>query len=93
MAHAQDVDVAALIVTQHAKERQENLICLVAILDSVKCLARQGLAIRGATHAESNLVQLLKLRSQNIESLSSWISRTTNLTHWDAQKRDARAVG
>lgn len=85
MAHAQDVDVAALIVTQHAKERQENLICLVAILDSVKYLARQGLAIRGATHAESNLVQLLKLRSQNIESLSSWISRTTNWTHWDAQ--------
>ena len=55
MAYAQDVNVAALIVAQHEKERQENEICFMAILDSIEYLAHQGLA-RGETQAESNLV-------------------------------------
>lgn len=50
---------------------------LLKILSSVQFLCMQGLAVRGHTDAESNLVQLLKLRSHDVPQLQSWLERTS----------------
>ena len=42
-------------------------------MESVKFLVRQGLPIRGHTDDESNLLQLLKCRTTDVEGLA-WIS-------------------
>ena len=46
---------------------------LIKQLSSLKFLLRQGLAIRGHDDVESNLVQLLHLRSDDCRELNSWI--------------------
>ena len=47
---------------------------LLQILSSVKYLDRHGLALRGGVDAESNSVQLLRLRA---EELAKWLDRNT----------------
>ena len=46
---------------------------LIKQLSSLKFLLRQGLAIRGHDEIESNLVQLLQLRSNDCSELNRWI--------------------
>ena len=41
----------------------------------------QGLAIRGHREEDSNLVQLLKCRSEDIHGLESWIKDGRYLSH------------
>ncbi|XP_064468707.1 zinc finger MYM-type protein 1-like [Ornithodoros turicata] len=59
------------------KEMRDARKALLAILSSVKYLACQGLAIRGHDDADSNLKQLLELRSNDVPELKSWLQRTT----------------
>lgn len=47
---------------------------LLKQLSSQKCLLRQGLAIREHEDLEGNLLQLLKLRSEDCLQLNTWIS-------------------
>ncbi|KAJ1526617.1 hypothetical protein ONE63_008203 [Megalurothrips usitatus] len=42
---------------------------------SLKLLARQGLAIRGDTPTEGNLIQLLKRRAEDVPELARWLQR------------------
>ena len=51
---------------------------LLAILSSLQYLSCQGLAIRGSTDEDSNLIQLLHLRAQDIPELRSWLARKEN---------------
>ena len=46
---------------------------LIKQLSSLKFLLRQGLAIRGHDEIQSNLVQLLNLRSNDCSELNNWI--------------------
>ena len=52
------------------KQHQEQLL---KQLTSLKFLLRQGLAIRGHEDTESNLIQLLQLRSDDCPSLKTWL--------------------
>ena len=54
---------------------KQNRTCFIKIIESIRFLARQGLAMQGDTKAESNFNQLLKLRANDVRSLSAWLQR------------------
>jgi hypothetical protein len=60
---------------------------LLAVITSIQYLARQGMAIRGHDNNEGNFVQLLNLRSKDIEALNSWLSDShcRKFTCWEIQ--------
>lgn len=57
---------------------EENRRCLVAIIECVQFLARQGLAFQGSTEGESNFSQLLQLRAKDRPELLVWLNRTAD---------------
>ena len=54
---------------------KQNRTCFSKIIESVRFLARQGLAMQGPTDAESNFNQLLKLRANDVPLLTDWLQR------------------
>ena len=58
-------DVGELLSNAHKREKELARDMLRIILSSIKYLARQGLALRGCDDAESNLIQLLQLRTED----------------------------
>lgn len=54
---------------------KQNRTCFIKIIESVRFLARQGLAMQGHTDAESNFNQLLKLRANDVPLLRDWLQR------------------
>ena len=69
-------DVGELLNSCHKREKEVACDILQIILSSVRFLARQGLALRGNnSDAESNLLQLLKLRSKECPQLCTWLQR------------------
>lgn len=54
---------------------KQNRTCFIKIIESVRFLARQGLAMQGHTDTESNFNQLLKLRANDVPLLSDWLQR------------------
>lgn len=54
---------------------KQNRTCFLKIIESVRFLARQGLAMQGHTDAESNFNQLLKLRANDVPLLTDWLQR------------------
>ncbi|CAF1145164.1 unnamed protein product [Didymodactylos carnosus] len=47
---------------------------LLTQISSIKYLLRQGLLLRVHDEQESNLIQLMKLRSQDINGLKDWLN-------------------
>ena len=64
------VNVAAAISAGNQKQMSDARTALLAILSSLQYLSCQGLAIRGSTDEDSNLIQLLHLRAQDIPEFS-----------------------
>lgn len=54
---------------------------LLIEIQCIKCLLRQGIALRGHVEDEGNLIQLLKLREADVDGLSSWIKEGNYLSH------------
>nr|CAD7461292.1 unnamed protein product [Timema tahoe] len=50
-------------------------MCLEKIMTTIRCLANQGLALRGHESGSENLFQLLSLRSKDVPELSAWLER------------------
>lgn len=72
-------DVGEALLRQHAKEKEENRKILLKILSNIRFLARQGLAFRGdGNEADSNFVQLLKLRGEEDPSINEWLAQKAN---------------
>ena len=71
------VNVAAVFSSGKLKQMKEARTALLKILSSVQFLCRQGLAIRGHVDEESNLRQILKLRSEDVPELKTWLARTS----------------
>ncbi|XP_044869697.1 zinc finger MYM-type protein 1-like [Mauremys mutica] len=70
------VNVSALVSASYRKESQSARIALHNIFTSVQYLAQQGIALRGHNDSDSNLMQLLLLRSTDSEELRQWLNRT-----------------
>ncbi|CAF4270051.1 unnamed protein product [Rotaria sp. Silwood2] len=73
--------VAAQISLVHQNQQAQRRKMLLVQLKSIKFLLRQGLALRGHTEEEGNLIQVLKLKQDDISELSSWINEGTYLSH------------
>ena len=67
--------VSQLIVSGHTEEMKENRIALVKIFTSLRLLGRQGLPIRGKVDEESNLMNLLDERADDVVELRNWLKR------------------
>ena len=52
-----------------------NRTCFLKLIESIRFLARPGLAMQGHTDAESNFNQLLKLRANDVPLLTDWLHR------------------
>jgi len=61
--------------SKHESERQIATQCLIRIFSSIQFLTRQGLAVRGNTESDGNLIQLLKCRSADVPYLKQWLMR------------------
>ena len=80
-------DVGEMLRKGYAEQKAENWQMLRSILSSIRYLGRQGLALRGRYKAgenkddkggehDSNFLQLMKLRADDVPGLSDWMKRS-----------------
>ena len=69
----QQEDIQPSISRQAATLHKSQQQMLIMQLSSLKYLLRQGMAVRGHEEMEGNLMQLLKLRSDDCSELITWI--------------------
>ena len=78
LPHTTD-DVGELLSSAHAQEKHANRMWLVKVFENILFLARQGLAMRGhGDDADSNFMQLVRLRAIDNPQFLTWIERKTN---------------
>lgn len=73
--------ITAQLSSQAKREQKENRDMLLKQLSSLRYLARQGLAIRGHSENEGNLMQLLLLRCEDNPLLKQWLVAKKYLSH------------
>ena len=72
-------DVAERLVAGHTADKERNRSMFMRILQNIRFLARQGLALRGSGDGEdSNFIQLLRLREFDCPAVAEWMSKKTN---------------
>lgn len=64
-----------MLCKQAATEKQANREYLLKVFSTIRYLARQGLAIRGNDESDSNLQQLLLLRSEDFPPITKFLER------------------
>ena len=67
------MDIVSKLDKAYKSDQELHRNLLLIQLSSLKYLTRQGLTIRGDTELESNLIQLLKTRSEDVPKLKNWI--------------------
>lgn len=67
-------DIGAQLDHAHKMEQKARREALIKQLSSLRYLLRQELAVRGHEASESNLIQLLQLRSGDDPQLKKWIN-------------------
>ena len=82
-----DIGKSLSTLVQHTQNRKLN----ESILQNVKFLARQGIALRGHNDAESNLMQLFKLRACTGQQslVLGWSEMATNILESSDTERNA----
>ncbi|CAF1006226.1 unnamed protein product [Didymodactylos carnosus] len=73
--------VAARLNLTHQVQQGQRRRMLLTEVECIRYLLRQGLALRGHIEDEGNLIQLLKLRQDDIDGLSVWIKDGNYLSH------------
>ncbi|KAK7925889.1 hypothetical protein WMY93_008199 [Mugilogobius chulae] len=73
-----NINVATQISAAKQKQIADARKALLAIFSSIQYLMCQGLSIRGKTDEDSNIIQLLKVRAQDIPELKSWLAQKEN---------------
>ena len=72
-------DVGGMLSAAHALEKKANQQYLFKLIQNIKFLARQGIALRGdGDEKDSNFLQLLLLRSVDDPSILSFLQRKTD---------------
>ena len=77
---------------------KSNRKCLLKIIETLLYLARQGVALRGLVDIESNFMQLLELRTNDVLQLRDWLNKpkrpsyTSHDTQNDILKFSARSI-
>ena len=65
---------------QKAKDMVQMRDALLVIVSTLRLLVRQGLAIRGHEDIDSNFMQTLQVRWQDIEALANWLLHADSKT-------------
>ena len=85
MASKPSMDVGEKLSTALSEERAKSRNVLYAILSTIRFLARQGLPLRGryqddcvenSGEIDSNFIQTLKLRADEVPNLDIWMKRS-----------------
>jgi hypothetical protein len=72
-------DVREMLSTEHRAEKALNRKVFLTLLQNIRYLARQGLALRGGDGDENgNYNQLVLLRSNDVSELVDWVKKKTN---------------
>ena len=73
-------DIGELLSQKHSDQKVQNRGVFIRILQNLRFLARQGLALRGShgEEAQSNFMQLFHLRGKDCPLIESWVSKKTN---------------
>ncbi|CAB4038946.1 Hypothetical predicted protein, partial [Paramuricea clavata] len=66
-------DIGAQLDSQYQGEQNLHQRLFLKQLSSLKYLVRQGIPLRGHDSLDSNLIQLLKTRSEDIPELNGWV--------------------
>ena len=77
----QQESIGAMLSASVQSGQELNRKLLLKQLSSLRYLLRQGLAIRGHTDYDGNLVQLLMLRSEDCNGLNSWLQNKKYMSH------------
>ena len=73
-------DVGEQLSCEHATQKVKNRDALLQIMSCARFLCRQGLAMRGdGDESDSNLHQLLKMKSEDDTNLNNWLKRKENV--------------
>ena len=87
-ASTEIMNVGTQLSAEYTEQKALNRKCLLAIMSNIRFLARQGLALRGAHYdadmtsdsiggeRESNFMQLLLLRKNEIPNLDAWLQKS-----------------
>lgn len=78
---SQQPSVATQLSRQVLTEQKHRREMLMKVLTSLRFLVCQGLAIRGHKEEDSNLIHLLKCRSEDVQGLEGWIKEGRYLSH------------
>ena len=73
-------DIGEMLSKKHSDQKAANREVFLRILQNLRFLTRQDLALRG-THGEevySNFMQLFYLRGEDCLLIESWLSKKTN---------------
>ena len=71
-------DIGETLSQRHKQEHVVNRRCFLKILSSMRFLTRQGLPLRGdGNEADSNFLQLLRLRGEDSPEMLDWIKKKT----------------
>ena len=75
-------DIGEMISTQQEQEKAVNRAMLLRVLQNLRFLARQGLAVRGHFDGEdSNFMQLLHLRAFDCPEVMAWMEKKNQQVH------------
>lgn len=91
-AYMNNEDVSARIRKEHSHNQERSRQALVKIVQSVKFLARQGLAVQGHSSDSENLFELMRLRGQDIPELDRWLSQRQKWMSHDIQNEMLRIM-
>lgn len=69
-------NVHTVMSKSKSKEMIDSRTCLKKILSTIRYLAVQGLPLRGHIDENSNFIQLVKLRADDVPELKSWLARS-----------------
>ena len=71
-------DIGECCSTVHAQQKSENRSMLLKILQNIRFLGRQGIALRGHNDLESNFIQLLNLRACEDQKIVNWLKKKSD---------------
>ena len=79
-------DIGEQLSAYHSEEKSKNRQIFLTILQNIRFLSRQGLALRGSIDEESNFIQLLKLEGEvNSQIEKGMKKKSGKYTHPEVQ--------
>lgn len=94
LARSSKPSIATQLNEHHNSEIKRARSALMIIFTTLRTLCRQGLAVRGHDDFNSNLMQILELRKQDVPDFNNWMGRSGyTFTSHDIQNEIIEMLG